>query len=220
MSEKVFLIFFFFFFFFFFFSLSVFAERWNSSVEKRFSSIRRKRPSLAWRGRTTRKRRIDLRLAPLSKTTQSKKQRQTDAKAKKPKQEREKREKRNEKEEEKKKKKKKNSHVVFCGSVVTVLDLVEPDFQVVGSFEHPYPPTKVAFGPEKARNDLLATSGDYLRLWQIRGNEVLPKVTLNQNKSSEFCAPLTSFDWNESVPSMIGTCSIDTTCEQRVQREK
>ncbi len=103
-------------------------------------------------------------------------------------------------------------------SVVTVVELQaqEPrqdtDFKVLGSFEHPYPPTKVAFGPEKARSDLLATSGDYLRLWQIKGNEIVQKATLNQNKSSEFCAPLTSFDWNEHVPSMIGTCSIDTTC--------
>jgi DDB1- and CUL4-associated factor 7 len=28
----------------------------------------------------------------------------------------------------------------------------------------------------------------------------------------EYCAPLTSFDWNEADPSMIGVCSIDTTC--------
>lgn len=28
----------------------------------------------------------------------------------------------------------------------------------------------------------------------------------------EYCAPLTSFDWNETEPSMIGSCSIDTTC--------
>jgi len=33
-----------------------------------------------------------------------------------------------------------------------------------------------------------------------------------QFKNSEFCAPLTSFDWNESDPSIIGTSSIDTTC--------
>lgn len=33
-----------------------------------------------------------------------------------------------------------------------------------------------------------------------------------QNKNTEFCSPLTSFDWNESDPSMIGTSSIDTTC--------
>ena len=35
---------------------------------------------------------------------------------------------------------------------------------------------------------------------------------LNNNKNSEYCAPLTSFDWNESEPSLVGTSSIDTTC--------
>ena len=33
-----------------------------------------------------------------------------------------------------------------------------------------------------------------------------------QNRNSEYCAPLTSFDWNEVDPSFIGACSIDTTC--------
>jgi hypothetical protein len=33
-----------------------------------------------------------------------------------------------------------------------------------------------------------------------------------QNKGSEYCAPLTSFDWNDTDPTMIGTSSIDTTC--------
>ena len=33
-----------------------------------------------------------------------------------------------------------------------------------------------------------------------------------QSKHSEFCAPLTSFDWNEADPSLVGTSSIDTTC--------
>nr|SVE69796.1 EOG090X060Z [Eubosmina coregoni] len=32
------------------------------------------------------------------------------------------------------------------------------------------------------------------------------------NKNSDFCAPLTSFDWNEVEPNLIGTSSIDTTC--------
>eukprot|EP00955_Chlamydomonas_euryale_P117597 366486-Chlamydomonas_euryale.AAC.2 len=45
----------------------------------------------------------------------------------------------------------------------------------------------------------------------------LPPLTLcwgrpPQNKQSEFCAPLTSFDWNEANPKQLGTCSIDTTC--------
>ncbi|MFQ6645759.1 hypothetical protein Gotur_019175 [Gossypium turneri] len=30
--------------------------------------------------------------------------------------------------------------------------------------------------------------------------------------NSEFCGPLTSFDWNEAEPKRIGTSSIDTTC--------
>ena len=33
-----------------------------------------------------------------------------------------------------------------------------------------------------------------------------------QNRNSEFCAPLTSFDWNETDPNIVGTSSIDTTC--------
>lgn len=33
-----------------------------------------------------------------------------------------------------------------------------------------------------------------------------------QNKNSEFCAPLTSFDWNETDLNRLGTSSIDTTC--------
>ncbi|KAI8389270.1 WD40-repeat-containing domain protein [Blakeslea trispora] len=31
-------------------------------------------------------------------------------------------------------------------------------------------------------------------------------------KQSDFCAPLTFFDWNETDPSLIVTSSIDTTC--------
>lgn len=33
-----------------------------------------------------------------------------------------------------------------------------------------------------------------------------------QNTNSDFCAPLTSFDWNEVEPNLLGTSSIDTTC--------
>ena len=33
-----------------------------------------------------------------------------------------------------------------------------------------------------------------------------------QSKHSEFCAPLTSFDWNDADPLRLGTSSIDTTC--------
>ncbi|XP_058786673.1 protein TRANSPARENT TESTA GLABRA 1 [Vicia villosa] len=86
------------------------------------------------------------------------------------------------------------------------------------SFDHPYPPTKLMFHPsthstlQKSSSDLLATSGDYLRLWEVRENSVEAISLFNNSKTSEFCAPLTSFDWNEIEPKRIGTSSIDTTC--------
>lgn len=101
--------------------------------------------------------------------------------------------------------------------------------------EHPYPCTKILWSPEgdkagvatggKANNfggrDLLATTGDYLRLWSVADDDSLGDGTLthkrealmiNNNRNSEYCSPLTSFDWNECDPSMIVTSSIDTTC--------
>lgn len=86
------------------------------------------------------------------------------------------------------------------------------------SFDHPYPPTKLIFIPDKEcqRPDLLASSSDFLRLWQISdsdgGRRVELKSLLNNNRNSEFSGPLTSFDWNEAEPRRIGTSSIDTTC--------
>ncbi|GLJ51167.1 hypothetical protein SUGI_1089010 [Cryptomeria japonica] len=81
-------------------------------------------------------------------------------------------------------------------------------------FDHPYPATKVMFIPDKEcqKTDILATTGDYLRIWQINEDRVELKSLLNNNKNSEFSAPLTSFDWNDAEPRQIGTCSIDTTC--------
>lgn len=44
------------------------------------------------------------------------------------------------------------------------------EFEVKGSFDHNYPPTKIAWIPDKtgARADLLATTGDYLRVWEAK----------------------------------------------------
>lgn len=92
------------------------------------------------------------------------------------------------------------------------------------SFEHPYPPTKAMFVPDRdcLRPDLLATSADFLRIWRISSSDdddetngnggVELKSLLNGNRNSEFCGPLTSFDWNEAEPRRVGTSSIDTTC--------
>ncbi|WVZ20883.1 hypothetical protein V8G54_008205, partial [Vigna mungo] len=45
-----------------------------------------------------------------------------------------------------------------------------------------------------------------------RENSVEPLSLFNNSKTSEFCAPLTSFDWNDIDHNRIGTSSIDTTC--------
>jgi len=98
------------------------------------------------------------------------------------------------------------------------------EFEKKGHFEHPYPPTKIMWIPDRtgARADLLATTGDFLRVWKAKdagGAEL--KSLLNNNKNSEYCAPLTSFDWNDTNPEIIGTSSIDTTCTVwNVEREQ
>nr|CAD7396516.1 unnamed protein product [Timema poppensis] len=75
---------------------------------------------------------------------------------------------------------------------VVSLDEDTSEFSAKSTFDHPYPTTKIMWIPDSKGvfPDLLATSGDYLH----------------------FCAPLTSFDWNEVDPNLIGTSSIDTTC--------
>jgi len=91
-------------------------------------------------------------------------------------------------------------------------------FKKLGQFDHPYPSTKALWAPANAnlgtaKADLLATSGDYLRIWNVDDDcQITMKGVLNNNKHAEYCAPITSFDWNEADPSLIGSCSIDTTC--------
>lgn len=93
-------------------------------------------------------------------------------------------------------------------------------FAELDTFDHPYPPTKVMWVPDTKglHSDLLATSGDFLRIWGVDydastgSSKVKLKALLSNNRNSEFCAPLTSFDWSESDLTTIGTSSIDTTC--------
>uniref|UniRef100_A0AAQ5Z6S1 DDB1 and CUL4 associated factor 7 n=1 Tax=Amphiprion ocellaris TaxID=80972 RepID=A0AAQ5Z6S1_AMPOC len=47
---------------------------------------------------------------------------------------------------------------------------------------------------------------------KVCDTETRLECLLNNNKNSDFCAPLTSFDWNEVDPNLLGTSSIDTTC--------
>eukprot|EP00602_Paraphysomonas_sp_CaronLab_P003977 CAMPEP_0185017818 /NCGR_PEP_ID=MMETSP1103-20130426/705_1 /TAXON_ID=36769 /ORGANISM="Paraphysomonas bandaiensis, Strain Caron Lab Isolate" /LENGTH=334 /DNA_ID=CAMNT_0027547399 /DNA_START=52 /DNA_END=1056 /DNA_ORIENTATION=- len=89
-------------------------------------------------------------------------------------------------------------------------------FRKVAEFDHPYPATKVMWAPASSNAttpELFATTGDYLRLWNYNSDgKVDLKCLLNNNRHTEYCAPLTGFDWNDADPTLIGTCSVDTTC--------
>ena len=98
-----------------------------------------------------------------------------------------------------------------------------------------YPVTRILWEPpssQKQSTDLLATSGDHLRLWSLPQSSVAqpgnninrssqreqapqklqPLALLSNSKTPEHTAPLTSLDWNIVSPKLIITSSIDTTC--------
>ena len=74
-----------------------------------------------------------------------------------------------------------------------------------------YPRPDESFGPG---NDLIATSSDILRLYEIHESDGIyrqsrePIPFVNQ---SEFCQPITSFDWNQFDPRTIATASLDSS---------
>ncbi|GAA6054623.1 hypothetical protein JCM3770_002908 [Rhodotorula araucariae] len=110
-----------------------------------------------------------------------------------------------------------------------------------------YPPSAVRFaparlssslaagGPDGAEREVLATSTECLRLWDLVGEQddgahgragngfvgsagqpqsrsrLVSRATL-QNAKADFSAPLTGFSWSELEPTKIVTSSIDTTC--------
>ena len=52
------------------------------------------------------------------------------------------------------------------------LDEEKDAFVVRSTMDHPYPTTRIQWAPESMSDsrDLLATSGDYLRLWHVQGD--------------------------------------------------
>ncbi|KAI9882911.1 MAG: hypothetical protein M1823_005350 [Watsoniomyces obsoletus] len=117
------------------------------------------------------------------------------------------------------------------------------EFTKLAEATYTYPVTRILWEPpssQKQSTDLLATSGDHLRLWSLPANatpsntttstsnsitrtsnlnnrdpapfKLTPLALLSNSKSPEHTAPLTSLDWNTLSPSLIITSSIDTTC--------
>jgi DDB1- and CUL4-associated factor 7 len=111
------------------------------------------------------------------------------------------------------------------------------EFSKIAEATHSYPVTRLLWEPpssQKQSTDLLATSGDHLRLWSLPSDTAMlnpsnsinrsthtrdvvtskltPLALLSNSKTPEHTAPLTSLDWNTVSPSLIITSSIDTTC--------
>ncbi|RMZ79214.1 hypothetical protein DV738_g3524, partial [Chaetothyriales sp. CBS 135597] len=108
------------------------------------------------------------------------------------------------------------------------------EFTKTAEATHAYPVTRILWEPpssNKQSTDLLATSGDHLRLWSLPAEsaagygaslsqksaaqplqKLSPLALLSNSKSPEHTAPITSLDWNVVQPSLIITSSIDTTC--------
>jgi DDB1- and CUL4-associated factor 7 len=107
------------------------------------------------------------------------------------------------------------------------------EFTKVAEATHSYPVTRLLWEPpssNKQTTDLLATSGDHLRLWSLPSEpqnsydnnmigrqqrpatKLTPLALLSNSKTPDHTAPLTSLDWNTVSPSLIITSSIDTTC--------
>ncbi|KAI0390766.1 WD40 repeat-like protein [Xylariaceae sp. FL0594] len=109
------------------------------------------------------------------------------------------------------------------------------EFTKIAEATHSYPVTRLLWEPpssQKQTTDLLATSGDHLRLWSLPSDsptlhsnsitnksalaspitKLTPLALLSNSKTPDHTAPLTSLDWNMVSPSLIITSSIDTTC--------
>jgi FOG: WD40 repeat len=110
------------------------------------------------------------------------------------------------------------------------------EFKKIAEATHSYPVTRLLWEPpsaQKQSTDLLATSGDHLRLWSLPSDpqpqtpgssitsrsgrdrnvvKLTPLALLSNSKTPDHTAPLTSLDWNTVQPSLIITSSIDTTC--------
>lgn len=76
----------------------------------------------------------------------------------------------------------------------------------------PYPATKIQWLPDPGEADFFATSSDVLRLYRMAQDQPNGVMLVHEfNNVSEFCGPLTSFDWNRYDRNCIATSSLDNT---------
>jgi DDB1- and CUL4-associated factor 7 len=103
----------------------------------------------------------------------------------------------------------------FVGTQYNYIQLISLNeeieaFEPISEVEQIYPTTKLMWCPDPSMN-ILASTGDSLKLWNCDSDMILKSNLLTESKK-EFPPPLTSFDWNTVNNNIIGTSSINTTC--------
>lgn len=77
--------------------------------------------------------------------------------------------------------------IVKKHSSTTSTDDLESQLYQACEFDHPYPCTKISWSPDahnQGGKDLLATTGDYLRLWNFTEDDSSGKGMLIPNKEA------------------------------------
>ena len=74
-----------------------------------------------------------------------------------------------------------------------------------------FPVSSILFSPHEQNKNLLVSTSDILRLYTYEEEKLSLKVAF-QKRRKDYCGPLTACDWSRANNSIIGVCSVDTTC--------
>lgn len=90
------------------------------------------------------------------------------------------------------------SFIEDTNNQIQILQLVpeESRFDLKTTIPHTYAPTKLMWIPdlEGKHPNLMASSSDHLRIWKYEEGQATPVSTLINNRHTDYCGPLTSFD--------------------------
>jgi WD repeat-containing protein 68 len=84
----------------------------------------------------------------------------------------------------------------------------------VASEKTDFPCSKILWSPNENNNSIMAATSDILRLYKYNEstNKLSLACSLTKKQSQNYSGPLTSMDWNKENPTILGVCSVDTTC--------
>ena len=102
---------------------------------------------------------------------------------------------------------------------VQILEMCEASYQItkLTEVELGYPATKIQWIPRvdhPEQGDIFATASDMMRIYSLKfegHGGVEANLYLELQNNSEYCMPVTSFDWNKTDVKCLAASSIDTT---------